>query len=105
MHCTSVISLIVGEGRHRRQFIHVPVLSKHNLNNAVDGWSTLHTRSPSLVSAMPMGQTKGDQRLCGETAGLAGRQRLWVGVVAQSNEAHPTPPIRPARADRQHATR
>ena len=28
MHCTSVISLIVGEGRHRRQFIHLPVLSK-----------------------------------------------------------------------------
>eukprot|EP00964_Phaeocystis_antarctica_P159311 scaffold130295_cov63-Phaeocystis_antarctica.AAC.7 len=39
---------------------------------------------------------------CGETAGLAGRQRLWVGIVARSDEIHANV-VTPARGDRQHA--
>eukprot|EP00964_Phaeocystis_antarctica_P052660 scaffold30849_cov75-Phaeocystis_antarctica.AAC.4 len=42
---------------------------------------------------------------CGETAGPAGRQRLWVGIVARSDELHATIAVKIARGDRQHAAR
>eukprot|EP00964_Phaeocystis_antarctica_P060119 scaffold35820_cov65-Phaeocystis_antarctica.AAC.12 len=46
------------------------------------------------------------ERRCGETAGPTGRQRLWVAIVACSDELHAAfaVTLHAARGDRQHAT-
>eukprot|EP00964_Phaeocystis_antarctica_P111310 scaffold75668_cov75-Phaeocystis_antarctica.AAC.4 len=80
MHCTFLeSSVIVGMLRHRRQLIHRAVLSE------------LAREAPEAP--------------CGETAGPAGRQSLWVGIAARSDELHAARylVVIITRGNRQHA--
>eukprot|EP00964_Phaeocystis_antarctica_P056454 scaffold33294_cov65-Phaeocystis_antarctica.AAC.1 len=97
MQCTFLESLvIVGKRRHRRQLIHRTVLSKLVQRG---GWVIVAAHQESIVGERHASEPP--ETPCGETAGPAGRQRLWVGIVARSDEVHAGMGTI-VRGDRQH---
>eukprot|EP00964_Phaeocystis_antarctica_P117540 scaffold81363_cov68-Phaeocystis_antarctica.AAC.3 len=96
--CPLSLLVIVGKRRHRRQLIHWAVLCKFV---QCSGGIIPAAHQESIVGER---QAHGPiETLCGETAGLAGRQRLRVGIVARSDELHAARAVQLARSDRQHA--
>eukprot|EP00964_Phaeocystis_antarctica_P013697 scaffold7516_cov81-Phaeocystis_antarctica.AAC.3 len=89
---------IVGKHRHRRQLIHRAVRSKLV---QCDGCGAQVASQESIVGERQAHEPF--ETPCGETAGLVGRQRLWVGIAARSDELHGGLAVILARGDSQHA--
>eukprot|EP00964_Phaeocystis_antarctica_P146041 scaffold112231_cov84-Phaeocystis_antarctica.AAC.3 len=82
MHYTPHESVaIVGKRRHRRQLIHRTVQSELVQSSR---WFAQVASQESVVGER---QAHGPlEILCGETAGPVGGQRLWVAIVARTDE-------------------